>query len=129
ALAPVSEFRRNIKVTVGVTSVVLQLIVAIALLVQADAVSGANPAAIYLLGNWSPPFGIVLMVDRLSSLMLLLTALLALPALVYSIARWDRVGVHFYAIFQLLLMGVNGAFLTNDLFNLFVFFEIMLAAS
>lgn len=129
ALAPVSEFRRNIKVTVGVTSVVLQLIVAIALLVQADAVSGANPAAVYLLGNWSPPFGIVLMVDRLSALMLLLTALLALPALVYSIARWDRVGVHFYAIFQLLLMGVNGAFLTNDLFNLFVFFEIMLAAS
>ena len=47
----------------------------------------------------------------------------------FSIARWDRAGVHFHPLLQLQLMGLNGAFLTGDLFNLFVFFEVMLAAS
>jgi multicomponent K+:H+ antiporter subunit D len=54
---------------------------------------------------------------------------MALPALVYATARWDRRGQHFHSLFQFLLMGVNGAFLTGDLFNLFVFFEVLLAAS
>ena len=84
---------------------------------------------LYLLGNWPPPFAIVLVLDRLSALMLLLTALLALPALVFAMARWDRRGQHFHSLFQFLLMGLNGAFLTGDLFNLFVFFEVLLAAS
>lgn len=128
-LALISEFKRRTKITISVVSAVLQLMVAATLVVQADGVADASPAAVYLLGNWAPPFGIVLLVDRLSALMLLLTSVLALPALVFAIARWDRVGVHFYGLFQLLLVGVNGAFLTNDLFNLFVFFEIMLAAS
>ena len=44
-------------------------------------------------------------------------------------ARWDRRGQHFHSLFQFLLMGLNGAFLTGDLFNLFVFFEVLLAAS
>ena len=47
---------------------------------------------------------------------------LALPALLYSMERWDRVGPHFHSLFQMMLMGVNGAFLTGDAFNLFVFF-------
>ena len=71
----------------------------------------------------------MLVLDRLSALMLLLTALLALPALVFAMARWDRRGQHFHSLFQFLLMGLNGAFLTGDLFNLFVFFEVLLAAS
>src|SRR5699024_2750150 len=58
-----------------------------------------------------------------------LSAIVALATLVYATTRWDRVGVHFLPIFQLLLMGINGAFLTGDLFNLFVFFEVLLAAS
>src|SRR5690606_28978746 len=62
-------------------------------------------------------------------LMLLLTSILAVAALVFSLARWHRAGVHFHALFQFLLMGLNGAFLTGDLFNLFVFFEVTLAAS
>jgi len=128
-LALMSEFKRRTKITISVISAVLQLLVAAALVVKADMAVDASPAAVYLLGNWAPPFGIVLMVDRLSALMLLLTSALALPALVFAVARWDRVGVHFYGLFQLLLVGVNGAFLTNDLFNLFVFFEVMLAAS
>ncbi len=61
--------------------------------------------------------------------MVALTALLALPCIVFSTARWDRRGQHFHPLFQFLLMGLNGAFLTGDLFNLFVFFEVLLAAS
>lgn len=84
---------------------------------------------VYLLGGWLAPFGIVLVVDRLAALMLALNAAIALPVHVYSLARWDRVGVHYHSLLQFLLMGLNGAFLTGDLFNLFVFFEILLAAS
>ena len=91
--------------------------------------AGAATTGVYLLGNWPAPFGIVLVLDRLSALMLVLTSVLALAALVFSLARWHRAGPHFHTLFQLLLMGLNGAFLTGDLFNLFVFFEVLLAAS
>lgn len=83
----------------------------------------------YRLGDWAPPFGIVLVLDRLSALMLVLASMLAAAALVFSLARWHKAGPHFHTLFQFLLMGVNGAFLTGDLFNLFVFFEVLLAAS
>ncbi len=69
------------------------------------------------------------MVDRLSALMLTLASVLALAALLYALNGDDRRGRHFHALFQMQLLGVNGAFLTGDLFNLFVFFEILLAAS
>ncbi|HEX7770164.1 MAG TPA: proton-conducting transporter membrane subunit, partial [Dokdonella sp.] len=84
---------------------------------------------VYSISAWPAPYGIVLIVDRLSALMVTLAATLALPAFVYSIARWERVGVHYLPLMQFLLMGLNGAFLTGDLFNLFVFFEVLLAAS
>ena len=76
---------------------------------------------------WAAPFGIVLVVDRLAAVMLTLTSVLGLATLIYALARWDRAGVHFHSLFQFLLMGLNGAFLTGDLFNLFVFFEVLLA--
>src|SRR5690606_19698165 len=83
----------------------------------------------YLLGNWPAPIAINLVSDRLSAIMLILTAVLAVPALIFASERWEKAGPHFHSMFQFLLVGVNGAFLTGDLFNLFVFFEIMLAAS
>ena len=85
---------------------------------------------VYRLGDWAPPFGIMLALDRLSALMVLLTAILALIVLLHVIATgWDRRGQHFHALYQFQLMGICGAFLTGDVFNLFVFFEVLLIAS
>ena len=84
---------------------------------------------VYALGEWQPPFGIVLLLDRLSALLLLATAVLASAALLYALRGDDRLGPRFHALFQFQLLGINGAFLTGDLFNLFVFFEILLIAS
>ncbi|MCL3881195.1 monovalent cation/H+ antiporter subunit D [Marivita sp. GX14005] len=85
---------------------------------------------LYQLGDWAAPFGIVLVGDRLSTMMVLLTAVLALFVLLYAIGSgWDRRGWHFHALYQFQLMGIMGAFLTGDLFNLFVFFEVLLIAS
>lgn len=84
---------------------------------------------VYELGNWPPPFGIVLVADRLAAWMLLITALVSAFALLYAIQGTDSDGPHFHVLFQLQLFGLNGAFLTGDLFNLFVFFEILLLAS
>jgi multicomponent K+:H+ antiporter subunit D len=122
------ERGRNAKAAINVGSTLGLVVIAVALVARADASSDAV-AATYRPGDWPVPFGIVLVVDRLSALMLLLTSFLAAAAVVFSLARWHRAGVHFHSLFQFLLMGLNGAFLTGDLFNLFVFFELMLAAS
>ena len=95
------------------------------LLASAD--SGA--LTVYALGNWRPPFGIVFVLDRLSALMLLLTALLALPVAIAMSGGEDERGPFLHAFLHFQLMGLNGAFLTGDLFNLFVFFEVLLIAS
>ncbi|MGM0518117.1 MAG: monovalent cation/H+ antiporter subunit D [Campylobacterota bacterium] len=85
---------------------------------------------VYTLGNWQAPFGIVLVLDQLSILMVLITSFLAFGALWYAISEnIDKKGAHFHPLFQLQLFGLNGAFLTGDIFNLFVFFEILLLAS
>ena len=85
---------------------------------------------LYQLSDWAAPFGIVVLGDRLSTMMVLLTAVLALFVLLYAIGSgWDDRGRHFHALFQFQLMGIMGAFLTGDLFNLFVFFEVLLIAS
>ncbi|KPF62187.1 cation:proton antiporter [Bosea sp. AAP35] len=110
-------------VSVGAT--LLMLVLAIGLVVLS---SDGTPRA-YFLGNWPAPFGIVLVLDRLSAIMLLLSAALALAVTIYACAGWDTRGRHFHALMQFQLLGVNGAFLTGDLFNLFVFFEVMLIAS
>ena len=120
-----SEQRHALKAALGVASTLGLVLLALALLLAADL-----PATrVYALGGWPAPYGIVLVADRLSALMLLLASVLALAALLFSLARWHRAGPRFHALFQFQLMGLNGAFLTGDLFNLFVFFELLLAAS
>lgn len=104
------------------------LLLGVALFNAGMAASGET--FVYRLGDWPAPFGIVLVLDRLSALMVLLTAVLAVIVLVHAIATgWDARGKHFHTLFQFQLMGICGAFLTGDIFNLFVFFEVLLIAS
>lgn len=128
-LIMVNQSRRRFKFIVSLASLLIQLLVAITLIILCDSAHWVNNFGVYLAANWSAPFGIALLVDRLAAMMLLLTAVMAIAALWYSTMRWSRIGVHFHSLFQFLLMGINGAFLTHDLFNLFVFFEVMLASS
>ncbi len=89
-----------------------------------------NGPEVYFLGNWPAPFGIVLVLDRLSAMMVAITAVLALIVQLYVIGTdWDTRGRNFHALWQFQLMGICGAFLTGDAFNLFVFFEVLLIAS
>ena len=126
AMLLIKESKRRLKAAIGLGSIVLTTAVAVILLYLAD--TSAQPL-VYRLGGWPTPFAIVLVADRLSAIMVLLTAVLALTSYVFSLSRWHRAGSHFHSLFQFLLMGLNGAFLTGDLFNLFVFFELLLAAS
>ncbi|RYZ03463.1 MAG: monovalent cation/H+ antiporter subunit D, partial [Alphaproteobacteria bacterium] len=124
------ERQRNVRAAISFTTTFILLVVALVLLFAAsDSGPHQGAATAYAIGDWAAPFGIVLVADRLSAMMLALTSFLGLSTLLFSLARWDRAGPRFHALFLLLLMGVNGAFLTGDLFNLFVFFEVLLASS
>lgn len=113
--------------TLSVISVLL-LLMATLLLWWHDA--GTRSTLVYPMGDWPAPFGIVWVYDPLAGLMLLLTATVALISLIYAIgSETDTQGAHFHALFQAQLFGLNGAFLTGDVFNLFVFFEVLLLAS
>lgn len=82
------------------------------------------------MGSWVAPFGITIFADGLSAIMLTLTAILAAAILPYAIGTLDqRERMNFYPLLLFLLMGVNGAFLAGDLFNLYVFFEVLLMSS
>ncbi len=114
---------------VSAAAVVVQLLAAVAL----GMATGDGAVLAYLAGNWAAPFGIALAADRLAVILLSLTALLALASL---LAGRDAPGTEpgnddglYHGLFQLQLFGLNGAFLTADLFNLFVFFEVLLCAS
>jgi multicomponent K+:H+ antiporter subunit D len=109
---------------VGFAATLALLPVALLLLVQV----GDGGYLVYALGEWRPPFGIVLVADRLSVLMLLLTAIVAVACQFYAGDGQDTAGPQFQSLFQFQLLGINGAFLTGDLFNLFVFFEVLLIA-
>ncbi len=93
-------------------------------------VQGEGPIAAAV-GGWHPPFGVSFLADALSATMVLLTAVVAFPVAVFALAladgRWERMGYH--PLVQVMLAGVSGAFLTTDLFNLFVWFEVTLISS
>ncbi len=121
------ERRAKLKSFISLFSSGLLVIISILLVIRVLEV--APTAEIYRLGNWPSPFGIILVLDRLSAMMLLLSSLLMVAALVFAQAHWYKAGPHFQSLMQFFMVGINGAFLTGDLFNLFVFFEVMLTAS
>ncbi|WP_297322512.1 monovalent cation/H+ antiporter subunit D [uncultured Bartonella sp.] len=118
---------RRLKLWVSLTSIGLLILIAMGLIDRAIVIS--PKAEVYSLGNWPAPFGITLVLDRLSAVMVFLASILGAASLVFSAAHWHKAGPHFHSLMQFMLAGVNGAFLTGDLFNLFVFFEVMLTAS
>lgn len=120
-------WRRDIPMQRSVSIVSTVALLGVALFLYGLAGDGETRA--YRVGAWPAPFGIVLVLDRLSATMLLLASGLALTVLIYAVAGWDKRGRHFHALFHFQLLGLNGAFLTGDIFNLFVFFEVMLIAS
>lgn len=120
ARSPIKQVR-----FISVSSIVLLLLSTCYLLFTAN----TGQIFVYALGNWSAPFGIALVLDRLSALLLVVTAVLAVFVILYAVRGDDQRGGYFHALIQFQLAGINGAFLTGDLFNLFVFFEILLIAS
>jgi len=122
----------NTRLQRGVTWAALLLLLAVALFAVNRTARGEQ--FVYLLGNWKAPYGIALVVDKLTAIMLLLTTFIG--AVVFAATNSKPAdgkpvssGTYFAPLFLLQLVGLNGAFLTADLFNLFVFFEVLLAAS
>jgi multicomponent K+:H+ antiporter subunit D len=105
-------------------SLVVLLVLSAKLILLVD-----HETQVYILGGWQPPFGIMLLADRLSVLMVLLTVFLGLCASLYGAGHEETTGRFFYPLLMFQIMGINGAFLTGDIFNLFVFFEVLLIAS
>ncbi len=117
------RFQRNMALVASVLNFAVAL-----LLLRTTAIEGQR--IVLYAGAWQAPFGITLVADALSAIMLTLTGLLMLAIVVYSIGTLDeRQGMNFFPLLLFLLMGVNGAFLAGDLFNLYVFFEVLLMAS
>ncbi len=111
----------------GVIGSAAHLIASVALLVQVS----RHGILATSLGNWEMPIGITFVVDHLSAIMLVITGVISLAVVVYSLADVDegRLEFGFHPFYQLMMMGVSGSFLTGDIFNLFVWFEVMLMAS
>ncbi|MCD2324150.1 monovalent cation/H+ antiporter subunit D [Sphingomonas sp. IC-56] len=131
AMLLLNERRRTAKrvIALGTAGALVALSAVLLVHVATLGFAGKLASTAYSIGGWPAPFGIVLVLDWLSALMLMLTSVLGFAALLYATARWDQAGARFHGLFLFQLMGLNGAFLTGDLFNLFVFFEVLLAAS
>jgi len=123
------SFWRSIRWQKRVTllSATIYLVVAIVLLREVM----QEGYVVMQMGNWAAPFGISLVADVLSATMILLTGIVGFAAALYSMASVPDQHIRFgyFSLLQLLLAGVSGAFLTGDVFNLFVWFEVMLLAS
>ena len=122
--------RRLIRHQIALTSVALCFNLAVAIILF-QSTAGQGQRIILQMGGWSAPYGITVYGDGLSATLLLLTALVALAVYPFAVATIDyhRARMGFHPLYLFLLMGVNGAFLAGDLFNLYVFFEVLLMAS
>lgn len=122
-------FFRNIKVQriVSILSFIIGLGLSLYLVMEVH----TNGILALNVSSWEAPFGITLTADMLSSILVLTTNLIGFCSVIYSFRSigTGRESFYYYAVFQFLLVGVNGAFLTGDIFNLFVFFEVMLMSS
>ncbi len=114
--------------TLGFTALTVNLVVTLALAVETI---GHGKRYVLQMGSWDAPFGISVVADGLTAVMLVLGGLVALLVFPYAAATLDyhRERMGFYPLYLVLVMGVNGAFLAGDLFNLYVFFEVLLMAS
>ena len=112
---------------VGVAGAALLLVSSILLLKE----TLASGYIVMQAGQWAAPFGITLIADVFSASMVCITGVVALACAVYSLREVPEALVrkHYFALFHFLIMGVNGAFIAGDLFNLYVWFEIMLLSS
>ncbi len=111
----------------AVTALLANLLVALAIF---NSTILHDQRMVLQMGFWQAPFGITLFADGLSAIMLTLTALVALATVLYAMGTLDqREGMNFHPLLLFLVLGVNGAFLAGDLFNLYVFFEVLLMAS
>lgn len=122
-------YRETSRIQRWITLVTVVANLAVALLLL-NATIGSDQRIVYQMGLWLAPYGITVVADGLSSIMLTLTAILAVAIVPYAIGTLDqRERMNFYPLLLFLIMGVNGAFLAGDLFNLYVFFEVLLMAS
>lgn len=122
-LPPVQQSKHGQRVLAGL-AMVSTLVISLWLLHNS-----LQQTTYYALGGWQPPFGIVLVADPLASLLVTLTSFLGFCVLLSAFSGHDKEGLYFHPLFLAQITGINGAFLTGDLFNLFVFFEILLIAS
>ncbi len=122
--------RRLIRQQIALTTLALCLNLGVAFLLF-RATAGQGQRFVLQMGAWTAPFGITVYCDGLSATLLLLTALVSIAVYPFAVATIDyhRERMGFHPLYLFLLMGVNGAFLAGDLFNLYVFFEVLLMAS
>ncbi|MGB1608798.1 MAG: Na+/H+ antiporter subunit D [Ilumatobacteraceae bacterium] len=118
---------RAVQRAVSVTALAALVVISILLLVEAD----REGHVVQVAGGWSAPLGIALVVDRLAGIMLVVSSVVLLVVMVYAIgqAGAERERIAFHPLYLVLATGVSASFITGDLFNLFVAFEMMLAAS
>ncbi|MCX7833116.1 MAG: proton-conducting transporter membrane subunit [Ignavibacteria bacterium] len=122
-------FRNSLIISriINITSSILIFFVSIILFINID----SEKIIYFSFGNWIAPFGIIFAMDMFSAIMVLMTGFMALCISIYFLSTIDseREKYGFYIFFQIMIAGVCGVFLTGDIFNLFVWFELMLISS
>jgi multicomponent Na+:H+ antiporter subunit D len=127
ALAFVVTGNRSLQRSVSTVASGLVLVLSLVLLWQVS----AHGIQAMQAGDWPAPFGITFVADHLSAIMVVISALMAAATAVYALVDIDpaREALGYHPLFQVLVAGINGAFLTGDLFNMYVWFEVLLISS